>query len=165
MKFVKISHICLRGLIQLRNDLVHYISSNRLPSELKNEERVCSKCSHLRMCSLLRDKDSCQTSIDTYDNSIDHLTEEHKNFFHKWYEMLEHEFGPDEYKQFEAGELVWWKSQSEMETTGLAVFDLRLNLKTQSAATASAAKNDEFSMDRFFPFEFQKTKSLLYHFK
>ena len=55
MKFIKTSHNNLKGLIQLRNDLVHFISSNNLPS-LKEDERFCSKCSLLTVCSLFNDK-------------------------------------------------------------------------------------------------------------
>lgn len=165
MKFVKINHVCLRGLIQLRNDLVGSISSNKLPEELKNEDRICSKCPQLRMCSLLRDpKSSNQDSIGLYDKSIGHLNDAHKDFFKKWYGMLEFEFGNAEYKQFESGELVWWKSKRELEATGFAVFDLVIysnNSRRRSdcaAADLPLAYDDEaFALDRFFPLDLVKT--------
>lgn len=156
MKFVKMSHVCLRGLIQLRNDLVYYISSNQLPLELKNEDRVCSKCPQLRMCSLLQLKEKSQANIDVYENSISHLNDAHQSFFHRWYQMLELEFGPSQYKQFEAGELIWWKSQKDLEATGFSVFDLILDTKETIPTCFSQSKNDDLSTDRFILFDFIK---------
>lgn len=155
MKFVKISHVCLRGLIQLRNDLVYYISSNKLPTELKNEERVCKNCPQLQTCSLLRSKNDCgQESIQVYDNSISYLNESHRQFFHKWYQMLEFEFGANEYKQFDAGELIWWKSKKELESLGFSVFDLKLDVKNITFNSTSDC--GELSTERFFLFDFVK---------
>lgn len=157
MKFVKISHVCLRGLIQLRNDLVHYISSNKLPSELKNEERMCNKCGQLRVCSLLRSGGS-QDSISLYDDSISHLNENQRKFFFKWYQMLELEFGGAEYKQFEAGELIWWKSKRELEATGYAVFDLKIDW---NAINNQSTSSGQLSTERFFQFDFIKAHGWL----
>lgn len=166
MKFVKISHVCLRGLIQLRNDLVYYISANKLPTELKNEDRVCSKCPQIRVCSLLQDRESSQATIGVYENSISHLNDAHMSFFHKWYQMLELEFSSSQYKQFDAGELIWWKSQRELEASGFSVFDLALDLKSsKSACFAESQQSEQLSTDRFFSFDFVKTngkKSIAY---
>lgn len=152
MKFVKISHVCLRGLIQLRNELVYYIASNKLLSELKNDERICSKCPQIRVCSLLSGKENELNSM--YTKSIAHLTKEHKMYFSKWYQMLELEFS--DYKQFESGDLLWWKSKEEMEATGLCVFDLRLEKKlVENGFTGS--NGDGFSIDNFFLFSFKKS--------
>ena len=156
MKLVKISHVCLRGLIQLRNDLVYHISSNELPSELKNDERACSKCSQLRACSLLRKTNQQQDDIELYDKSIEHLTRAHKDFFYKWYDMLELEFGNSEYKQFESGELVWWKDKKDLEATGFAVFDLKIDLTGGHSGDQRVGQEEGFTIDRFFLFEFVK---------
>jgi hypothetical protein len=156
MKLVKISHVCLRGLIQLRNDLVYHISSNELPNELKNDERACSKCSQLRACSLLRKTNQQQDDIELYDKSIEHLTRAHKDFFYKWYDMLELEFGNSEYKQFESGELVWWKDKKDLEATGFAVFDLKIDLTGGHSGDQRVGQEEGFTIDRFFLFEFVK---------
>lgn len=160
MKFVKTSHVCLRGLIQLRNDLVHFISSNKLPLELKDQENLCSKCPQLNVCSLLRIPEQ-ETRIDLYDRSIKHLESQHKEFFHKWYEMLELEFGGGEYKQFDAGELVWWMSRRDLEATGFAVFDLRVDLASSLTGQFDSDVDDSLSINRFFRYDFIKLNGRL----
>ena len=157
MRFVKISHVCLRGLIQLRNDLVHYISANKLPSEMKNQEKLCSKCAHLTVCSLLIDASSEDDRIDLYERSLRHLSARDKDFFHRWYAMLELEFGGGEYKQFEAGELVWWMSRRDLEATGFVVLDLRIDL-TCDGVTGQFESNadDGLSINKFFRYDFVK---------
>lgn len=139
MKFIKVNHNSLRGLIQLRNDLVYYISSNKLP-EFKNEERICSKCPLLTTCSLLTEEKITQEDNILYLNSIKHLTEGHKSFFFKWYKMLELEF--DEYKQFDSGETLWWKSRNELESIGFSVFDLKFESKCNNLSI----ENEGFSL-------------------
>lgn len=119
---------------------------------------MCSKCPQLKVCSLLHQKDvNSQTTIDTYDNSISYLNDAHKSFFYRWYDMLEFEFGVGEYRQFEAGELIWWKSKRDMEATGFAVFDLKLD-NTKTNQINNDTKDGDFAMDRFFSFDFFKTR-------
>lgn len=124
MKFIKVNQTSLRGLIQLRNDLVHNIYSNKLP-EFKNEERICSKCPLLTTCSLIGDKTITSSDNQIYSSSISHLNQSYKSFFFKWYEMLELENG--DFKQFDAGDTLWWKSQDELEKTGYSIFDLKFD--------------------------------------
>lgn len=138
MKFIKVNQNSLRGLIQLRNDLVHYVSSNELP-EFKNEDRICSKCSLLTVCSLLSEKNITTNDSLIYSSSIKHLTEADKSFFFKWYKMLELEFG--DYKQFDAGETLWWKSQNELESSGFAVFNLKFDPKPEASETEKEGFN------------------------
>lgn len=158
MKFVKINHTCLRGLIQLRNELVYYMYVNRLP-ELKNEERICAKCPMLTVCSLLIDPLEDEIA-NVYANSVVHLSNEHKSYFHKWYRMLELEHG--DYKQFETGEFIWWRSQDELESTGLCVFDLRLveNGADSNKENVSSSSGDDgdLAMDNFYPVVMTKPK-------
>ena len=154
MKFIKATQSNLKGLIQLRNDLVHFISSNNLPS-FKEEERFCSKCSLLTVCSLFNDnsylnkKIKYETKIDLYAKSISHLTENHKNYFFKWYKMLDHEFQND--KQFDAGDLIWNKSLNELETIGFTVSNLKL-------CSSQSSVNDliDNNIASFLPFEFRR---------
>jgi DNA replication ATP-dependent helicase Dna2 len=134
MKFIKVSNNSIRGLIQLRNELVYYISSssntnNKLP-ELKNEERVCSKCPQLTICSLFNDQ-SVMSDFELYKNSINHLTQEHKDYFFKWFKMLELEF--KDQKQFESGDHLWWLSKEILESKGFSVFDLQIVHKSSSS--------------------------------
>ena len=120
----------LSGLIQLRNELVYYLSANKFPA-VKNEERSCSKCSSLTVCSLFNQNKAnfesnsdSQTEIQLYSESIKHLSEDDQLYFFKWYKMLELEFNNQ--KQFESSNLLWWKSVEELETTGFSVFNLQL---------------------------------------
>lgn len=143
----------------MRNELVHYISSSKFPV-LKNEERVCSKCSYLTVCSLFN-KNSIETDstyekayneLPLYADSISHLSSGHQKYFFRWYSMLEHEF--KDQKQFESGNLVFWKSQEELEAKGWAVFDLQL-----AKAFAGGFKDgNEYSGEGFHAFEFKKNK-------
>lgn len=130
MKFVKLNQNSLRGLIQLRNDLVHYIKSNKLP-EFKNEDRICSKCPLLTTCSLISEKNITSSDNEIYSNSISHLSQSYKNFFFKWYQMLELEY--EDFKQFDAGETLWWKPQDQLEKTGFSIFDLKFDSVLKSS--------------------------------
>lgn len=158
MKFIKVSDNSIRGLIQLRNELVYYISSSKFPV-LKNDERTCSKCAFLTVCSLFNKK-SIQTDetyerpykeIELYSNSIQHLTQKHEDYFFKWYEMLESEF--KDQKQFESGKLIWWKSKEDLEAKGWTVFDLK-NVKAKGINEQNV---DKYDGEGFFPFTFKKT--------
>ncbi len=150
MKFIKATQNNLKGLIQLRNDLVHYICANSLP-DLKNEERFCTKCSMLTVCSLFNDENEAsnkiqyETSIDLYSKSILHLTDSHKKHFFKWYRMLDLEFQNE--KQFDAGDLIWIKSLNELETIGFTISNLKL------VVNAGSVDNENSS---FMPFEFRR---------
>ena len=126
---------------------MHYISNNKLP-ELKNEERFCSKCSQLVVCSLFNDiqgkKENC---IELYTNTIKHLTDNHKKYFLHWYTLLEHEF--KDQKEFDAGRFIWWQSKEELQAAGWTVFDLILNNNTQNRL------NDiQYEGEGFFSFDF-----------
>jgi DNA replication ATP-dependent helicase Dna2 len=155
MKFVNVNHTCLRGLIQLRNELVYYIFSNRLP-EVKNESRICSNCPLLTVCSLLNTSSSPDL-LSVYSSSISHLTADHRQFFRKWYNMLENEY--KDYKQFESGPYIWWKSRAEMESTGLTVFDLKLVDANESNKENKSASSLDFSIDSFHLLKFKKLNS------
>lgn len=144
MKFIKVNHNSLKGLIQLRNELVYYISANELP-EFKNEDRICSKCSMLTVCSLLGNDKITETDSDAYKNAIKHLEENHIKYFFDWYKMLELEF--QDFKQFEAGETIWWKSQEELENIGLSVFNLKIESDLKKEFLKSA---DNYSGEGFF---------------
>lgn len=154
MKFIKVNHNSLKGLIQLRNELVYYISANKLP-EFKNEERACSKCPVLTVCSLLGQNDLKESDIQSYSSSIKHLEDSHRKYFFNWYQMLEFEF--QDYKQFESGNSLWWKSVEDMEKTGLAVFDLRLELDLRDDNNSQNGC-DEYSGEGFFTFKFTKSQ-------
>jgi DNA replication ATP-dependent helicase Dna2 len=156
MKFIKTSHNNLKGLIQLRNDLVHFISSNGLPS-LKEEERFCSKCSLLTVCSLFNDKTielnkkiKYETNMDLYERSISHLTENHIKYFFKWYKMLDLEFQNE--KQFDSGDLIWNKNLDDLEKIGYTVS----NLKLFSSNLHSLPNLIEKDISSFSPFEFRR---------
>lgn len=146
----------------MRNELVNHLDRNELP-ELKNEERFCSKCPHLTVCSLLNDMEE-KTKVDYqkqnvelfYSNSISHLNEEHRKYFFKWYKMLEFEFS--DYKQFDAGTSIWWNSKEYLESTGFCVFNLRLCQETLKNKIES---QNEYIGERFYTFEFQKDKDEL----
>ena len=133
--------------MQLRNELVYYISTNKLP-ELKNEERFCSKCSQLVVCSLFNDiqgkEEGC---IELYSNTVKHLADSHKKYFLHWYNMLEHEF--KDQKQFDAGEFIWWESKEDLETAGWSVFDLRLKVNAQNSSD-----DIQYEGEGFFTFDF-----------
>ena len=140
-------------MLQLRNELVYYISRNQLPVELKNEERFCSKCSHLTVCSLLNENNegNSNSSIDSYTESIKHLGEKEKMYFLNWYKMLELEF--EDQKQFDAGDLIWYKSQQELEASGWSVFDLKLSTKNDPSKKNEMGEI-EYDGEGFFSFEF-----------
>ena len=144
-------------MIQLRNEMVGYLDGKKIP-ELKNEERFCSKCPQLTVCSLLNDieakKNANPTSCEAfYSTAIQHLTEEHRKYFNKWYRMLEYEFS--DYKQFDAGEMIWWKPRDQLEAAGFTVFNLKLIHQNN--------KNDcdEYTGERFYLFDFEKDKNEL----
>ena len=63
--------------------------------------------------------------------------------------MLEHEF--KDQKQFDSGNLVWWRSKEELELKGWTVFDLQYvkNIKFE-------ASSSEYTGEGFHPFEFKK---------
>ena len=158
MKFIKVSDNSIRGLIQLRNELVHYISSSKLPV-VKNEERTCSKCAFLTVCSMFNKK-SIQTDdsyerphkeIEIYSKTIQHLAQEHEEYFFKWYEMLENEF--KDHKQFESSKLVWRKSKEHLEAKGWTIFDLK-NVKAKGI---DENKIDKYEGEGFFPLVFKKS--------
>jgi DNA replication ATP-dependent helicase Dna2 len=146
MRFIKVSHVSLRGLVQLRNELTHFISSNRLP-EFKNESRVCLRCPLLIPCSLLGQSEEAKRD-EMYVSAIGHLTAEHRAYFDKWLKMLEFEFENE--RQFESGEFVWWKSLSELESLGWTVANLRL------AKQSSPHSEVEYSGEGFHLFDFVK---------
>jgi len=152
MKFIKVSENSIRGLIQLRNELVHYISSSRYPV-LKNEERICSKCSYLTVCSLLNKKPDQPISneLSIYSEAVTHLTTLHQEYFFKWYSMLEHEFKNE--KQFDSGNLLWWRSKEELEAKGWTVFDLQYIKKFDTQVSGS-----DYTGEGFYSFEFKKMK-------
>lgn len=152
MKFIKVSTASLRGLIQLRNELVYFISSNKLPS-VKNEERSCSRCPQLVVCSMFNKRETNPTDFKLYSDSIQHLTESHRDYFFKWFQMLEYEFKND--KQFESGDLVWFKSKEELESRGWCVFDLQLINRTNSTS-----RDEDYTGEGFHLFEFKRTQSL-----
>ena len=159
-KFVKVTPGSLKGLIQLRNELVHHLDKNLLP-EVKNEPRFCAKCPQLVACSLFNDAEEAaieavtgersSNNIDTYASSIAHLSDAHKTYFFKWYRMLELEFS--DYKQFNAGPMIWWESSKKLESAGWTVFDLKLK---QAASTSISSASAEYAGEGFFPFEFEK---------
>jgi len=146
-------HLIKKGLLQLRNELVYYISRNKLPLEMKNEERFCSKCSHLTVCSLLNEnkEENSNCNIELYTESIKHLTESEKSYFLNWYKMLELEF--EDQKQFDAGDLIWYKSQKELEASGWSVFNLKLSIKNESMKK-DTMDEIEYDGEGFFSFEF-----------
>ena len=143
----------IKGLLQLRNELVYFISRNKLPLELKNEERFCSKCSHLTVCSLLNETKEVDSNnnIELYTESIKHLSESEKSYFLNWYKMLELEF--EDQKQFDAGDLIWYKSQEELEASGWSVFNLKLSIKSESVKK-DVRDEIEYDGEGFFSFEF-----------
>jgi hypothetical protein len=146
----------------LRNELVNYLDRNELP-ELKNEERYCSKCPHLTICSLLNDMEEKKSADhhkinveNFYINALSHLNEEHRKYFFKWYKMLEFEFS--DYKQFDAGISIWWNSKEYLESTGYCVFNLKLCQETLSNKLEGQS---EYTGERFYLFEFEKNKNEL----
>ena len=149
------------GLIQLRNELVHFISSNKLP-QIKNEERLCSRCPMLTVCSLFNERQKLeseeiinyQNESEIYSNSLRHLNEEHKEYFFKWFKMLEIEFGDQ--KQFEAGNDVWWKPRDELESSGWTVFDLQLENNEIGKNIDDELEEIQYSGEGFFLFEFKR---------
>jgi len=151
MKFIKVSENSIRGLIQLRNELVHYISSSKYPS-LKNDERICSKCSYLTICSLFNTKTDQPASneLAIYSAALAHLTNAHQEYFFKWYTMLEYEFKDE--KQFDSGNLVWWRSKEELEEKGFTVFDLQYIKPFDMQLSGS-----DYTGEGFYSFEFKKT--------
>ena len=60
--------------------------------------------------------------------------------------MLELEF--EDQKQFDAGDLIWYKSQEELEASGWSVFNLKLSI------------NSLFSFDIPTPSSFNKKNGL-----
>jgi DNA replication ATP-dependent helicase Dna2 len=146
MKFIKVNQVSLRGLIQLRNELTQFIHMNSLP-EFKNEERVCSKCPLIVPCSLLGQEEGKLSEI--YKKAISHLSDSHRQYFFKWYKMLEFEFKDE--KQFDSGSLIWWRGLDDLESEGRTVANLKLdNFKTNSS---------EYSGEGFFLFDFVKELS------
>ena len=68
---------------------------------MKNEEKLCSKCTQLVVCSLFNDIQGTEEGcIEIYSNTVKHLAGSHKKYFLNWYTMLEHEF--KDQKQFDA---------------------------------------------------------------
>ena len=92
-----------------------------------------------------------EQDIQLYADSVKHLNESHKSYFLKWYKMLELEF--EDQKQFDAGDLVWYKAAEELEASGWAVFNLKLLTKSNQNNKEDVANYDG---EGFFPFEFQK---------
>lgn len=155
MKFIKVSENSLRGLIQLRNELVYYISSSKFPM-LKNEERMCTKCSYLTVCSLFNKKQrdlngggKAPYELELYSNAVKHLTESHQKYFFKWFMMLDYEFNDE--KQFDSGNFLWWKSKEEIEVKGFSVFNLQYVRLLENDSNGT-----QYSGEGFFPFEFKK---------
>ncbi len=129
---------------------------------MKNEERSCTKCSSLQICSLFNKKNLIETNsnyqnsneIELYNETTKHLNEKHVKYFFNWYKMLDLEF--NEQKQFESGDLVWWTSQEKLEATGFSVFDLQLVRSFNSDSDSS-----DYTGEGFFTFEFKKTKKFI----
>lgn len=170
MKFIKANQNNLKGLIQLRNDLVYYISSNN-QAELKNDERTCSKCSMLTICSLFNDKNKCidenestakakqqiaydeaYSSFELYSSAISHLNDTQKKFFFKWYYLLDLEFQNE--KQFDSGDLIWAKSLKDLEALGYTVSNLRLVPEIKMKLEKQNVIEDEIR--QFYIFTFHK---------
>lgn len=63
--------------------------------------------------------------------------------------MLEHEF--DGHKQFDSGDLIWWKSLNELELTGWTVSNLKLKNSGQTPSS-------EYTGEGFHLFDFDRTK-------
>ena len=94
----------------------------------------------------------CEPDLKLYSDSVRHLSDHHRDYFLKWYKMLELEF--EDQKQFDAGDLVWYKTQTDLEASGWAVFNLRLVNKRNLAQSNLDDMN--YEGEGFFPFEFQK---------
>ena len=65
--------------------------------------------------------------------------------------MLELE--SEDQKQFDAGDLVWYKSQESLESSGWCVFDLKLSNKKDNTSNLNEILYDG---EGFFTFEFAK---------
>ena len=148
-------------MIQLRNEVTYYIAINQLP-EFKDEERICGKCPLLIPCSLLgarrighnEEENKVQNDLPPiYSNAIAHLSVSESEYFNRWYTMLEFEF--QEAKQFESGNLIWWKSLSEMEATGWTVGHLHLTAPSSKAEGSSF----EYTGEGWYLFEFKRDEN------
>ncbi len=162
MRFVKVNQMSVRGLIQLRNELTHYIASSNerllLLPEFKNEPRICQKCPLLVPCSLLASgEQAADPANEMYTSAIGYLSAEHRAYFVRWFRMLECEYESE--RQFEAGELIWWREVSDLERLGWTVANLRLAKFRSSSQESSAQVEVEYSGEGFHLFDFELSES------
>ncbi|XP_013379222.1 DNA replication ATP-dependent helicase/nuclease DNA2 [Lingula anatina] len=142
MKTITADYAKKRGLLQLRNELVHYLSLNtekvesesgttyhlpKLPRPINNP-RSCSKCPQLLNCAVY------QRSIDHHDLPDDHamtslipatlahLHQSHLEYFSHWCLLQELE-AKESYKSLKD---IWCKSAEQREKEGNCLSDMVL---------------------------------------
>jgi hypothetical protein len=118
---------------------------------------TCSVLNEYSRINYGLDMDDFDDELSLYSDSIKHLSIEHKRFFFKWYEMLEFEFNGE--KQFESGEMTWWKSTEQLESEGWTVLNLQLLLKKQTQDKSKEINYIQFEGEDFYLFDFRRTQS------
>ncbi|XP_076067685.1 DNA replication ATP-dependent helicase/nuclease DNA2-like [Oratosquilla oratoria] len=136
-----------RGLIQLRNDLVHFLSPNVNPveedkyvlelPEPMDQARACSKCPHLLTCCLYQRVNNQELVQPPHamakfiPETTDHLQQSHLEYFKQW-SMLHH-LEIAENTNNKARSALWCADEATREQQGNCICNMRLDTSVCSA--------------------------------
>ncbi|GAB1597754.1 DNA replication ATP-dependent helicase/nuclease DNA2-like [Argonauta hians] len=143
MSVVTAQHQDKRGLIQLRNEIVHYIQNSivkqeplpedlfqligKLPEPINNVS-ACTKCPHLLSCSIYQNLsltlgNMSNSRKDLHQTTLAHLSQSHLQFFIRWCAMIE--FEKQKCLHGEGFRDIWCSTGSEREKKGECISNLQ----------------------------------------
>jgi DNA replication ATP-dependent helicase Dna2 len=131
MRLVPVDMNIKKSLIQMRNDLTHYLGRiEKDTPELKNVHRLCGRCSHVFDCTLMAkafDDPRLPQLNEVQDKLIpeqlSHLTESDLGFFREWIRLIHMENGED---AVDRTVQFWDETSEQREKVGVGFAKLRL---------------------------------------
>ncbi|RWS28895.1 DNA replication ATP-dependent helicase/nuclease DNA2-like isoform X2 [Leptotrombidium deliense] len=94
MKFLKVKENVRSSLLQRRNELVQYLNDQEVGPPPLNNQRLCYSCDSLFPCSMMfksfgemKLTDSDVMRFELVPKILDHLSDNHINFFQKWVKL------------------------------------------------------------------------------
>uniref|UniRef100_T1IXE8 DNA replication ATP-dependent helicase/nuclease n=1 Tax=Strigamia maritima TaxID=126957 RepID=T1IXE8_STRMM len=157
-KEVKAEHNQKRGLIQLRNELIHYIDQpvneneigvvHSLPETL-NSNRLCSRCPYATVCCVYSSLDDRNILPSDHEMRVlipefaGHLSEAHKKYFMKWQHLLRLESSLSRKFSFING--IYCQTSDERQKKGLAFSQMKVERKDSISETSNGLFMMKFS--------------------
>lgn len=135
MRLVAANQHVKKSLIQMRNELAHFLSKVSITPDHKNAYRLCNRCSHVFDCTLMAeafDKERVANWDELRDKlmpeQLGHLGKEDFAFFRCWVELIHLEDNHDRQKMSDSGRpaYFWDETSEQRESLGLGLAKLRL---------------------------------------